>query len=72
MADKQFKRMYICLKAVKLGFLAGCRPFIGVDGCHLSGLNSGVLLTVVCMDPNNDQYPLAYAIVEVKNKDVWK
>ncbi|KAH6833345.1 hypothetical protein C2S53_005462 [Perilla frutescens var. hirtella] len=69
---KQFKRIYVCLGAVKSGFLAGCRPWIGVDGCHLSGLNRGVLLAAVCMDPNNDPYPLAYAIVPVENKDNWE
>lgn len=69
---KQFKRFYACLKAVKMGWLAGCRPWIGVDGCHLSGLNSGVLLTAVCMDPNNDPYPLAYAVVSVENRESWE
>ncbi|QHO43641.1 uncharacterized protein DS421_5g164420 [Arachis hypogaea] len=33
----RFMRMYMCLDAVKKGFLAGCRPIIGVDGCHLKG-----------------------------------
>ncbi|KAK4409404.1 hypothetical protein Sango_0013400 [Sesamum angolense] len=33
--------------AVKKGFLSGCRPFIGVDGCYLKGPHGGVLLTAV-------------------------
>ena len=28
-----FKRIYECIGAVKRGFLAGCRPIIGLDGC---------------------------------------
>ncbi|KAK4394427.1 hypothetical protein Sango_1597000 [Sesamum angolense] len=35
----------------------------GVDGCHLKGPYGGVLLTVVSIDPNNNLYPLAYAVV---------
>ncbi|KAL0396236.1 UNVERIFIED_CONTAM: hypothetical protein Scaly_0072000 [Sesamum calycinum] len=37
----------ISVKAVKKGFLSECRPFIGVDGCHLKGPHGGVLLTAV-------------------------
>ena len=32
----QFQRLYVCLDACKKGFVA-CRPFIGVDACHLKG-----------------------------------
>jgi hypothetical protein len=28
-----FKRIYICLDALKKGFLAGCRKVVGLDGC---------------------------------------
>eukprot|EP00256_Glycine_max_P059465 XP_014627987.1 uncharacterized protein LOC102669074 [Glycine max] len=31
----QFQRLYICLASCKKGFVAGCRPFIGLDGCFL-------------------------------------
>ncbi|XP_025700415.1 uncharacterized protein [Arachis hypogaea] len=30
-----FEKMYICLDACKKGFLAGCRPLIGLDGAFL-------------------------------------
>ncbi|KAH6794932.1 hypothetical protein C2S52_005409 [Perilla frutescens var. hirtella] len=72
LTGKTFKRMYVCLDALKRGFKAGCRPWIGVDGCHLKRPTPGILLTSVCMDPNNDPYPLAYAIVDVENKDSWE
>lgn len=32
-----FQRMYVCMNACKNGFKVGCRPLIGVDGCHLMG-----------------------------------
>ncbi|GKD75391.1 mutator type transposase [Tanacetum coccineum] len=43
-----------------------------LDGCFLSGTYPGWILTAVGVDPNNGIYPLAYAIVESKNKDLWK
>ena len=33
----KFERLYVCLDACKKGFLAGCRPIIGVDGCFIKG-----------------------------------
>ncbi|WVZ07385.1 hypothetical protein V8G54_020731 [Vigna mungo] len=31
----RFGAFYMCLEGCKQGFLGSCRPFIGVDGCHL-------------------------------------
>ncbi|KAG8372771.1 hypothetical protein BUALT_Bualt12G0101500 [Buddleja alternifolia] len=31
----RFDRMYYSLHAMKMGFLSGCRPIIGLDGCFL-------------------------------------
>ncbi|GER34746.1 MuDR family transposase, partial [Striga asiatica] len=67
-----FQRFYICLNALKQGFKAGCRPLVGVDGCHLKGPNKGILLTAVGIDPNNALFPLAYAVVNVENRDNWE
>ena len=49
-----------------------CRPFIGLDGCLLKGKYGGELLTAVARDANDQMLPLAYAIVEVENKETWK
>ncbi|KAH6825752.1 hypothetical protein C2S53_006858 [Perilla frutescens var. hirtella] len=35
-----FKRFYVCLGSIKRGFKAGSRPWIDVDGCHLSVVSS--------------------------------
>jgi len=51
----RFGSFYMCLDGCKQGFLARCRPFIGVDGCHLKTTYGGQLLVVVSRDPN-DQY----------------
>ena len=34
-SQPKFKRMYVRFNAQKVGFLDGCRPFIGLDGCHI-------------------------------------
>ncbi|XP_057515640.1 uncharacterized protein LOC130797170 [Amaranthus tricolor] len=66
-----FQRMYICLTACKEGFVAGCRPIIGVDGAHLKGKFPGVLLTAVGKDGNNNIFPIAWAVVETENVETW-
>ncbi|XP_017405957.2 uncharacterized protein LOC108319359 [Vigna angularis] len=68
--DTIFQRMYVCLKACKDNFKS-CRPIICLDGCFLKGYYKGELLTAVGRDPNDQMLPLAYAVVEVENKDSW-
>ncbi|KAK2645499.1 hypothetical protein Ddye_020694 [Dipteronia dyeriana] len=46
----------------KRGFLEGCRPFIGIDGCHLKVPYGRVILSAVTLDANSGLYPLAYCI----------
>ena len=70
-ANDVFERMYVCLDACKRGFLAGCRPLIGIDGCHLKGTTGGQLLVAVGKDGNDNIFPIAYAIVEIENKSSW-
>ncbi|XP_072084719.1 uncharacterized protein [Arachis hypogaea] len=43
-----FDRLYISLDACKKGFIKGCRPLIGLDGCFLKGYYGGQLLSAVC------------------------
>ncbi|PRQ36663.1 putative transposase, mutator type, MULE transposase domain-containing protein [Rosa chinensis] len=63
--------MYICLGAMQRGFKAGCRPILGLDGCHLKSAYGGQLLSAVGLDPNNTTYVVAYAMVEMESKDSW-
>ena len=53
-----FKRFYMCLDACKKGFKNGCRPIVGVDGCHLKGEYPGMILVAVSKDGNNNIYPI--------------
>lgn len=66
-----FQRMYICLAACKLGFQAGCRRVVGLDGCFFKGATHGELLCAVGRDGNNQMYPIAWAVVEKENNDSW-
>jgi len=68
--SKIFQRLYVCFKACKDSFVS-CRSIIGLDGCFLKGKYGGELLTAVARDANDQMLPIAYAIVEVENKDTW-
>jgi hypothetical protein len=67
----KFGRLYVSLAAMKRGFLEGCRPIVGVNGCFLKGPMKGQLLSVVGRDGNNNMYPIAFSIVEAELKDNW-
>ncbi|VVA36592.1 PREDICTED: transposon, partial [Prunus dulcis] len=45
-----FQRLYVCLGACKAGFIAGCRPIIGLDGCFLKGVYRGQFLAAVVVE----------------------
>ena len=60
------------LDAFKRGFLAGCRPIICLDGCHVKTKFGGQLLTAVGMDPNDCIYPIPFVIFEVESFATWK
>lgn len=66
-----FRRMYISFDAQFKGFIKGCRPLIGVDGCHLKGSFNGCLLSAIALDGNQQIFPLAYAVVSEESSDNW-
>ena len=68
---RQFKRIYVCIGALKRGFKEGLRDLLGLDGCFMKGKYPGQLLTAVGIDANHGTYPLAYAIVEAENMSAW-
>ena len=70
-AKPKFKMMYIRYNAQKVGFLGGCRPFIGLDGCHLKGRFGGQLLSATAKDGNDNIFLVVMAVVEQENKDSW-
>ncbi|XP_062119248.1 uncharacterized protein LOC133832997 [Humulus lupulus] len=68
---RTFQRIYICLKACRDGWLGGCRPLIGLDGCFLKGYCRGILLATVGIDGNNSMFPIAYCVAEKENTEFW-
>ncbi|KAI3678919.1 hypothetical protein L6452_38223 [Arctium lappa] len=68
---RKFKRIYVCLGALKKGFMAGGRDLLGLDGSFMKGPFPGQVLTAVGIDSNHGIYPLAYAIVEAETTSSW-
>nr|KAJ0193211.1 hypothetical protein LSAT_V11C800418570 [Lactuca sativa] len=68
---KLFKRLFICLAACSRGFVAGCRPYISLDVCHLKGKFNGVLATATGIVDNNSIFPIAYCVLESENTQSW-
>ncbi|GKV22910.1 hypothetical protein SLEP1_g32721 [Rubroshorea leprosula] len=66
-----FLRFYVCFDALREGFIAGCRPIIGLDGAFLKGPCKGQLLSTIGRDANNQMYPVAWAIVENESTSTW-
>ncbi|KAL6210333.1 hypothetical protein ACLB2K_015566 [Fragaria x ananassa] len=63
--------MYICFQACKDGWMKGCRPLIGLDGCHIKRHHPGQLLTAIGIYANNGIFPIAYAMVERESEETW-
>ncbi|GJW32717.1 multidrug resistance-associated protein 5 [Tanacetum coccineum] len=66
-----FDRFYVCFAGPADGWKAGCRKIIALDGCFLKRPNQGEILTTIDRDGNNHIYPVAWAVVNVENKDNW-
>ena len=66
-----FKRIFVALKPCIDGFLAGCRPFVGVDASKLNSKYTGQLASATAVDGHNWLYYVAYAIFDSETKDNW-
>ncbi|GKV08367.1 hypothetical protein SLEP1_g20005 [Rubroshorea leprosula] len=66
-----FLRFYVCFAALREGFIAGCRPIIGLDGAFLKGPWKGQLLSAIGRDANTQMYLVAWAIVENESTSTW-
>ncbi|GJT17335.1 receptor-like cytoplasmic kinase 176 [Tanacetum coccineum] len=66
-----FRRIYVCLGALKMGFKAYGREMLGLDGTFMRGPYPRQLLTTVGVDAYNGIYPMAYGIVESESRHSW-
>ena len=67
----RFKRIFVALKPYFDGFLAGCRPFIGVDASFLHGKHTGQLAAATGVDGHKWLYHIAYGVFDTENEDNW-
>ena len=67
----KFKRMYVRYNAQKVGFLRGCRPLVGLNGCHLKSKFGGHILSATARDENDNISTVALVVVKQENKDFW-
>lgn len=68
---KHFLRFFISLSACFKGFLDGCRPYIGLDACHLKRRFNGVLAAATSIDGNNGMFSVTYGVLESENTKSW-
>ena len=57
---------------MKKVFQQVCKRCIGLDGCFLKGICKGQLFVAVAKDPNNQMYPIAWAVIDTESKVTWK
>ena len=62
--DQAFQKFFVGFKASIESFKLRCRPFIGLDGCHLRSKYLKILLSATALNGNNGLFPIAFAIVE--------
>lgn len=64
-----FKGFYMGLSALRKGSKDSCRPLIGLDECSLKTFLGGTLLCAIGRDGNSGMFPIAWAIVQIKNEE---
>ncbi|CAM0947194.1 unnamed protein product [Alopecurus aequalis] len=69
--NPRFHGLFICLNASKEGFLNGCRPFIGLDGCFIKLSTGQQILAATGRDGNNNIFPIAFGVVEKEDTASW-
>lgn len=70
-ATGQFTGFFLAFDALISGFVQGCRPVIGLDGCFLKGKYGGYVLSACGLDAQNCLFPLAIFICNHEDTDNW-
>ena len=63
----RFKRVFVALKPCIDGFLAGCRPFVGVDASFLNGKYTGQLASATGVDGHKLVVPYCIWCVSLRD-----
>ncbi|KAK2661368.1 hypothetical protein Ddye_007901 [Dipteronia dyeriana] len=67
----QFEYMFITHATSLHRFHAVIRLVIAIDGTHLKGKFSGIMFVAICLDANNQVFPLAYGFDDVEDEMSW-
>ncbi|KAL4022715.1 hypothetical protein IC575_016459 [Cucumis melo] len=67
--DCFFKYLFMAIGPCVRGFLNFIRPVIVMDGTFLKNKYQGQLIVAVCLDGNNQIYPLAFRVVDRETDD---
>ncbi|KAF6176345.1 hypothetical protein GIB67_011134 [Kingdonia uniflora] len=65
----QWTSTLVAFKASLNGFVKGCRPILGLDGCFLKGKYGGVCLFVLSLDGNNGLFPIRVYMCRTECKE---
>jgi hypothetical protein len=68
----RFHGLFFCVNAARVGFLEGCRPFIGLDGYFIKLTTGAQILAATGRDGNNNIYPIAWAVVAKEDTKNWQ
>jgi hypothetical protein len=68
----RFHGLFFCVNAARQGFLDGCRPFIGLDGCFIKLTSGAQILAATGKDVNNNMYPIAWGVVAKEDGENWQ
>ncbi|KAL2894767.1 DNA translocase FtsK [Bienertia sinuspersici] len=67
-----FQRLFNCFDGLKKGWKEGCRRIICVDAAFLKTSLGGQILSAIGRDPNDQMFPIAWAVVEGENNLSWE
>ena len=70
--DGTFVGVCVAFKALLNGFHAGCRPVIGLDGCHMKGKFGGITLSLVAIDGNNGLFPIGIYLCRGETRENYE
>lgn len=66
-----FDRFVVSFPALRECFNQSCKPFLGIDGCHLKSPYKGVLLSAVAINANNGIFLIAFCVCNVESTSTW-
>nr|GEU66035.1 multidrug resistance-associated protein 5 [Tanacetum cinerariifolium] len=68
--DKTYiDRFYVCFTGLVDGWKIWCKKITSLDGCFMKSPYQGEIITTIGRDGNNHIYLVAWAVVNVENKD---